>query len=86
MDMLFQFIARSTGLNKKVFDALERLIKSMVKYRKLLLIMGFSEDEIKEFVDTKGDMYMRRYEEMEENAFINELIQEVEEYEQTDEK
>lgn len=86
MDMLFQFIARSTGLNKKVFDALERLIKSMVKYRKLLLIMGFPEDEIKEFVDTKGDMYMRRYEEMEENAFINELIQEVEEYEQTDEK
>lgn len=86
MDMLFQFIARSTGLNKKVFDALERLIKSMVKYRKLLLIMGFSEDEIKEFVDTKGDMYMRRYEEMEENVFINELIQEVEEYEQTDEK
>lgn len=86
MDMLFQFIARSTRLNEKVFDALERLIKDMVKYRKLLLIMGFSEDTIKEFVDTKGDMYMRRYEEMEENAFINELIQEVEEYEQTDEK
>lgn len=86
MDMLFQFIARSTRLNKKVFDALERLIKDMVKYRKLLLIMGFSEDTIKEFVDTKGDMYMRRYEEMEENAFINELIQEVEEYEQTEKK
>ena len=86
MDMLFQFIARSTGLNKKVFDSLERNIKAMVRYRKLLLILGFPEDEIKEFVDTKGDMYMRRYEEMEENAFINELIQEVEEYEQTDEK
>lgn len=86
MDMLFQFIARSTGLNKKVFDALERLIKAMVKYRKLLLIIGVPEDVIKEFVDTKVDMYMRRYEEMEENAFINGLIQEVEEYEQTDEK
>lgn len=86
MDMLFRFIARSTGLNKKGFDALERHIKAMVQYRKLLLIMGVPEDAIKEFVDTKGDMYMRRYEEMEENAFINGLIQEVEEYEQTDEK
>ena len=86
MDMLFQFIARPTGLNKKVFDSLERNIKAMVRYRKLLLILGVPEDAIKEFVDTKGDMYMRRYEEMEENAFINGLIQEVEEYEQTDEK
>lgn len=78
MDMLFQFIARSTGLSKKGFDALERHIEAMVQYRKLLLIMGVPEDAIKEFVDTKGDMYMRRYEEMEENAFINGLIQEVE--------
>ena len=86
MDMLFQFIARSTGLNKKAFDALERHIKAMVQVRKSLLIMGVPEDVIKEFVDTKGDMYMRRYEEMDENTFINEVIQEVEEYEQTDEK
>lgn len=86
MDMLFRFIARSTGLNKKGFDALERHIKAMVQVRKSLLIMGVPEDVIKEFVDTKGDMYMRRYEEMDEDTFINEVIQEVEEYEQTDEK
>lgn len=86
MDMLLQFIARSIGLNKKIFDALKILKKSIIKYKKLLLIIKFPKDKIKKFINTKGDMYMRRYKKMKKNAFINELIQEVEEYEQTDEK